>query len=157
MVDEVERTATFYMWTFSGQLGGYHQHRPDAPKRPQKLGPKLARYFTYRKLPVLTVWGLETFHLFDGPLFVCEGVFDAARLTNRGRAAVAVCCNDPPKDFRNWLTMLSRPTVAVCDDDAAGRKLAKFTDFSETAPDGKDLGDASEEYVNFLLERYPSN
>lgn len=154
VLDEVERTVTYFLWNLSGRLVGYQQNRPDAAKSPQKLGPKFARYFTYRKQPTLGVWGVESLFLQEGPVFLCEGVYDAARLTKRGASALAACSNDPAKDLRNWLSCLRRPVVAVCDNDAAGRKLAKFGDYVEVAPNGDDLGAAPEEYVSYLLGKY---
>lgn len=62
--------------------------------------------------------------------------------------------NNPPKDYKNWFQLLGRPIVAVCDNDAAGRKLAKFGNFVEIVPEGKDLGDAPEPYVRFLVSHY---
>lgn len=44
-LDFDEQVATFYLWNLSGQLVGYQQYRPDAPKHHAE--PKLARYFTY--------------------------------------------------------------------------------------------------------------
>lgn len=154
VVDEEERTVTFYLWNPSGQLAGYQQNRPDQDKSPQKLGPKMARYFTYRKQPTVSFWGVESLYAGEGPVFLCEGVYDASRLTWRGCSALAACCNNPSKDFANWLGFLARPVVVVCDDDLAGRKLAKFGDYVEVAPHGGDLGEAPEEYVNWLVSKY---
>lgn len=157
MVDEAERTATFLLYNLSGQLVGFQQHRPDAAKTPQKMGPREARYFTYRKQPTHGVWGLESLYLSKGPVFLTEGVFDAARLTALGQSALATCCNDPQKDLRNWLMMLQRPVVVVCDNDAAGRKLAKFGHYAEFCPvEGQDLGDCPQEWVNWLVSKYSS-
>lgn len=156
IVDEVERTATFYFWTVDGKLSGYQQHRPDLKKESyQRLNPKAARYFTYRKYPTHSVWGVESLAQSKGPVFLTEGVFDGARLTKLGQSALAVCCNNPPKDFANWLQTLARPVVVVCDNDAAGLKLAKFGNFVEVVPvEGQDLGDAPDDYLTFLLNRY---
>jgi hypothetical protein len=41
----------------------------------------------------------------------------------------------------------------VCDNDAAGRRLAKFGDVAVFTED-KDLGEADDEYVTRLLETY---
>lgn len=154
-VDEVERTATFYLYNLSGQLVGYQQHRPDVGKTPQKKGPKEARYFTYRKQPTHAVFGLESLYQSSGPVFLTEGVFDAARLTEVGESALAVCCNDPQKDLRNWLQMLQRPVVVVADNDPAGRKLAKFGNYVEYCPEaGQDLSDSPDSYVQWLLQKY---
>jgi hypothetical protein len=157
-VDEGERTATFLLYNPSGQLVGYQQHRPDAPKNPQKLGPKRARYFTYRKQPTHGVFGVESLHLGQGPVFLAEGVFDACRLTSLGQSALAVCCNDPPRDFGNWLFLLRRKVVVVTDNDLAGRKLAKFGHFVEFCPgEGKDLGDCPQDFVTYLVKKYNPN
>lgn len=152
MVDEVERVATFYLYNLSNQLVGYHQYRPDGTKEVNN-NPKLGRYFTYRKLPTVGVWGVESLHLTPNVLFLTEGMFDAARLTARGYSAVAVMCNDPVSDLYNWLSMLNRKVVAVCDNDKAGRKLAKFGNVAIFTED-KDLGDSSDSYVTRLLETY---
>ena len=152
MVDEVERVATFYLYNLSGQLVGYQQYRPEGEKKPQN-NPKEGKYFTYRKQPTLSVWGVESLDLSPHVVFVCEGLFDAARLTERGFSALAVLSNNPTPDLRNWLTMLNRKVVAVCDNDDAGRKLAKFGDCCVFTTD-KDLGDSSDEYVKNLLKTY---
>lgn len=155
VVNEAERTATFFLYNLTGQLVGFQQHRPDALKTPQKMGPREARYFTYRKQPTHGVWGLESFHLGRGPVFVTEGVFDAARLTAVGQTALATCCNDPQRDLGNWLQCLGRPVVVVADNDKAGRKLAKFGNYVEYCPEeGQDLGDCPQEFVDFLVEKY---
>ena len=57
------------------------------------------------------------------------------------------------KDLRNWLTMLNRKVVAVCDNDDAGRRLAKFGDVSVFCED-HDLGDSTDEFVNTLVTRF---
>ena len=152
MVDEAERVATLFLWNLSGQLVGYQQYRPEGEKKPQN-NPKQGKYFTYRKQPTLSVWGVESLHLTPNVVFLTEGVFDAARLTNRGVSALAVLSNNPNHDLRNWLTCLNRKVVAVCDNDSAGRKLAKFGDVAVFTQD-KDLGDSDEEYVSYLLKTY---
>jgi hypothetical protein len=49
--------------------------------------------------------------------------------------------------------MLNRKVVAVCDNDVAGRRLAKFGDVSVFTED-KDLGEADDEFVTKLLKEY---
>lgn len=152
MIDEVERTATFYLYNLSNQIVGYQQYRPESDKT-RNNHPKLARYFTYRKQPTLAVWGLESLYLTPHVVFLTEGIFDAARLTERGYSALAALTNNPTKDLRNWLSMLNRKVVAVCDNDAAGRRLAKFGDVAVFTED-KDLGEADDEFVTKLLMEY---
>jgi hypothetical protein len=152
LVDEVERVATFFLWNLSGQLVGYQQYRPEGEKKTPN-NPKQGKYFTYRHQPTHTVWGVESLHLTPHVVFLTEGVFDAARLTKCGFSALAMLSNNPNSDVRNWLTCLNRKVVAVCDNDDAGRRLAKFGDVAVFTQD-KDLGDSDEEYVTQLLRAH---
>ena len=154
MLDEVEGVATFYLWNLSGQLVGYQQYRPAANKKKDNH-PRESRYFSWRKDKVVGVWGLESWS-FSNTLFVTEGVFDAARLTARGYSAVATLSNDvdPPLARWLWTVRRSRHVVAVCDNDNAGRKLAKCGHTSHVMEDGKDMGEASDEYVTNFLKDY---
>jgi DNA primase len=151
VLSDTEGVATFYLWNLSGQLVGYQQYRPLGEKKPQN-NPKEGKYFTYRKQPTLAVWGVESLK-YPGSVFVCEGVFDACRLTEKGCAAVAVLSNNIGWDLKNWLSTLNRRVVAVCDNDSAGKKLAKFGHEAVFTAD-KDLGDSSEDYVNSLVLHY---
>lgn len=147
--------ATFYCWNLSGQLVGYQQYNPQGDKK--IFNSRLeGKYYTYRNknIPTVTVWGLESLSISSGPIFVAEGIFDACRMTEIGRAALATLCNNPPKDYRNWLFSLCRPIVAICDNDAAGKKLAKFGHYVEIVPGPFDLGDAPYDYVNYLSQKY---
>jgi hypothetical protein len=143
---------TFYLWNLSGGLVGYQQYRRYGEKKPNN-NPKLGKYFTHRKQSTVTVWGVESLHLTPNLLFVTEGVFDAARLTELGYSAVAVLSNDPGADLKNWLKMLNRTVVVVADNDNAGKKLAKFGDVAVFTED-KDLGDSSDEFVANLVKQF---
>lgn len=151
-LDEAEGVATFFLWNLSGQLVGYQQYRPGADKQ-KKNHPREGRYFTFRKAPTVAVWGVESLDLTPGVVFVTEGVFDAARLTALGVSALAVLSNDPTTDVKNFLGCLGRRVVAVCDNDAAGRRLAKLGDVA-VFTDGKDLGESSEEFVQNLVAQF---
>jgi hypothetical protein len=152
VIDEVNRVSVFYLYNLSGAIIGYQQYRPDRDKV-RNNHPTEARYFTYRKQPTLAVFGVETLHLTPNVVFLTEGVFDACRLTERGYSALAALSNDPARDLSNWLSMLNRKVVAVCDNDNAGRRLAKFGDVSVFTND-KDLGEESDDYVTNLLKEY---
>jgi hypothetical protein len=144
--------STFYLYNLNGQLVGYQNY--NWKKSKEKMNdPTNGRYYTYRKKECWVPWGLETYYWSDGPIFVTEGIFDACRLTNHGKTAFAVMTNNPPGDFKNFLSFVPRPIVAILDNDPAGKKLAKFGDFVETVPNG-DLGDADESYVLYLLNKY---
>lgn len=152
MLDEENQVATFYLWNLSEKLVGFQQYRPNGEKRPHN-NPREGKYFTYSKQPTLAVWGVESLYLTPNVVFLTEGVFDAARLTERGYSALATLSNNPTADLRNWLTCLNRRVVAVCDKDAAGRQLAKFGDIAVFTED-HDLGDSSEDYVSWLVNTY---
>lgn len=151
IIDEEEDVATFYLWNLSGQLVGYQQYRRFGEKHTPN-NPKEGKYFTHRKLPTLGVWGTESLD-FSGSVFVCEGIFDACRLTERGCAAVAVLSNNTGYDLYNWLRCLNRRVVAVCDNDAAGLKLAKFGHDAVFTRE-KDLGEAEDSFVDWLILHY---
>ena len=152
-VDEENGAATFFLYNLSGQLVGYQQYNPKGDKK--KFNCKAeGKYYTYRKLPTVSFFGVESLYNSDGVVFLTEGVFDAARMTYHGQSALATLCNNPPKDYYNFLSFLNRPVVVVCDNDDAGRKLAKFGHYVEVVPNGKDLGDAENDYVNYLLNKY---
>ena len=148
--DDVEGTACFPLWNLSGKMVGYQQYRPDGDKKAYNH-PKLGRYYTYCK-DNIGVWALETLDTRSDVIFVVEGIFDAVKLHLLNLPAVAVLANDP-KHIRPWLNSLGRATVAVCDNDAAGRKLAKSCQYALYVKDDKDLGamtlSEAREFVKF--------
>ena len=151
VINELENTATFYLWNLSGQLTGYQQYRPGASKDWHN-DPKQGRYYTYRTSEHMAVFGVESLHLTPHVVFVTEGIFDAVRLTELGVSAIAVLTCDPSSSVRNFLSSLGRTVVAVCDNNRAGRKLASAGDvavFAET-----DLGESSSEFVKNLVDTY---
>jgi hypothetical protein len=140
-------SVTFPLWNLSGQMVGYQVYKPNAEKNHQ-LAPRDQRYFTYvtragGKEPALAVWGIETVSS-NKPLYLVEGVFDACKLHNLGLSAVAVLSCDP-KHLKSWLATLPQKKVAVCEGDAAGRKLAKFGNSAVFLPEGKDVGSLNDE------------
>lgn len=150
-----DETACFLLFDLSGRVVGYQQYRPGAPKT-MRNDPREGRYYTYftgrKDEKQFSVWGLETWDYSAHVLFVTEGIFDAVRLHQFGYSAVAVLSNDP-KFLRNWLFLIrqQRKVIVVCDDDAAGRKLAKFGDVALFPHGSKDLGDMTHEEVAELV------
>jgi len=154
VLDERAGVASFYCWNLSGQLVGYQQYNPTGYKKVFNSKDK-GRYYTYRKLPTVCMWGVESLYQSDGVVFLTEGVFDAARMTNLGQSALASLCNSPPADYKNWLEALGRKVVGVVDNDKAGLKLGEFADYVEVVPkEFGDLGNANQDYVSYLLQKY---
>ena len=152
-VDEADNLAVFPLWNLGGQIVGYQQYRPGASKE-KSNNPRHGRYFTRVKDKRIGVWGLESWD-FSDTLFITEGIFDACRLTNLGVSAIATLSNDVSPNVSQWLWVVgrSRRVVAVCDNDRAGRRLAKHATNSHVVESG-DLGDATDEYVKGLVEKY---
>lgn len=152
VLNQEEGVATFYLYNLSGQLVGFQQYRPAASKE-FKNNPRDGRYFTFRQSPTVALFGVESLHLTPGVVFVSEGVFDACRLTERGVSALAVLSNNPTGDVKNFLMSLGRKVVVVCDNDPAGRRLAKFG-HQAVFTEEKDLGESSDEFVDQLVAKF---
>ncbi len=143
-----EEVAVFPLYNLSGQLVGYQNYRPDATKK-KTNNPKDARYYTHTK--VKTVWGLEYLNPYKPVLFLVEGVFDAVKLVELGFNAVATLGNDPVQ-LKEQLALLPYVKVAVCDNDPAGKKLAKYAQVVHTMSGSKDLGELSWTETHQLAE-----
>ena len=152
IIDETESVCTFLIWNLSGQLTGFQQYRPGAPKTCRN-DPRSGRYYTYHHKNRISIWGTESLHLTPGVLFVTEGIFDAAHLTKLDVSAVAVLSNNPSGDVYNLLHSLGRRIVAVCDNDPAGRKLAKFGHHAVFTKE-KDLGESTDDAVQQIINQF---
>lgn len=152
-LDAKENVVSFPLFNLSGQMVGYHQYRPDKQKECFN-NPKNSRYFTKKKDGKVGLWGLESWYL-SKTLFLTEGLFDAARLTEKGVSALAVLSNDVNESTKKWLSCVRkfRKVVAVCDNDAAGKKLKKLGNEWVVTKD-KDLGDSDDLFVETLLKKY---
>jgi len=155
-VDEEDQNVSVLLWNLSGQAVGYHQYRPDKPKEARN-DPKDARYYTYlrhKKERRISMFGLETLHYSPGILFLTEGIFDACRFHNAGYSACATLSNDPKHLTQLlWILSFTRLIVAVCDDDPAGKKLAKHANVSFNPGNGNDCGDLSEDEFKVFLNK----
>lgn len=154
-----QRTMTFTvgLWNLSGQLVGFQQYKPNAGKeRPDN--PRDARYYTYATRPhkeaELLAFGVELLDPSKPVLFIVEGMFDAVHLHNMGQNCIATLSNNP-KHLRSWLGSLGYYIVALCEGDAAGKRLASSADEAVYLPDGKDPADMSIEWYIDLITKYP--
>jgi hypothetical protein len=146
--------ATFPLWNLSGKLAGLHQYRPDGDKKVNN-DKKLSKYFTRVYDGKLGVWGLESWN-FSNTLFVCEGLFDASKLTYRGKSAIATLANSVSPSLARWLWLVkqSRPVIVICDNDKSGQLLAKFGTSYLVVENYKDLGDAKDSYVDSICGQF---
>lgn len=144
-----EDTATFPLWNLTGQLVGFQQYRPNAPKQTKK--PSDARYWTiFNQKNCQTAFGLDLLHSKHQPLYLVEGIFDACPLHSLGENCLATLSNNP-KHLKNWINSLGYYTIALCEGDKAGRMLANIADEAIYLPDGKDVGDLNYNEIRRLL------
>lgn len=151
-------TATFLLYNLSGQIVGYQQYRPFAPKSLNNDA-KDGRYYTRLtiensnpKSMKFGVFGIETFHFRNDILFLVEGIFDAVRIHNLNLPCVATLTNNP-KQLYNLFYIIgqSRKIISICDNDIAGKKLSLLSDYYKVCYKGKDLGDmTNQEVYNFM-------
>lgn len=146
----------FFLYNLSGQIIGYHKYNPNYPKS-TKVDPRLAKYFTWvteeDKSRKIAVWGLESFDIMnDKFLFITEGVFDCARVHQSGYPGIAVLCNDPSDQLKNWLYTLPQKKIVIYDNDTPGKKLIKVGDFAYSVSVGKDLNDLTPEDAKSFLD-----
>lgn len=160
-VSEEENLVVFYLWNLMGQMVGFQQYRPHKDKMNKELQPRELRYFTYlskeeeTNTHSLVAWGLELLNPKQKRVFVVEGVFDAVKLHNLGLNALAVLSCDP-KQLKGWLFSMGYEVVPVCEDDKAGKKLAKLSSNGDVVylENGQDLGDMTQKDVNELFSKY---
>ena len=156
IVDDEAGLAVFLLFNVSGQLVGYQQYRPGAEKSGNE--PRLNRYFTRRgdegKSKKLAVWGLETVTSDVSVVYVVEGIFDAVKLHNADRAAVAILTSNPGP-LGGWLRVLGKRTIGILDNDHTASQAGGIrgsTSKSFVVPDPyKDLGDMPQDEVNDFI------
>ncbi len=129
--------ADFLLWNLSGKIDGVQYYNPAYPKKHEN--PIYCKYFS-RFTNGGAVWGLETFKRERGYVFLVEGVFEATMLHFIGLNAIAVLGNNP-KSLKPWLAALNLVSIAICQGDKAGQKLADIAERAIHLEDGKDCGD----------------
>lgn len=142
---------TVLLWNLSGQLVGYQVYNPSLPKKAKE--PRDMKYFTNITKGQDGVFGLETVKWTFPYLFVCEGIFDAARLHAYGLPAIAVLGHHPTH-LTSWLKALPHTTVAAVQGDKAGLMLALVTDLAIYLPEGEDVGSLSEQQFNDFFKPF---
>lgn len=138
---------TFPLWNLSGQLKGIQIYNWKGDKRSFNNCAE-SKYWTVAKSgPV--IFGLEYLNYSLKYCFISEGIFDALSLLPYGNS-LAMLTNDP-KHIRQQLSLLPFEIVAVCDEDKAGKKMAKFADHVLYCKSGKDANSMNKEQLLDLL------
>lgn len=155
--------ATFLLWNLSGELCGFQQYTPDAPKNTKINNASDQKYWTLlgkeglneprKPTAKQSVFGLELLNPKNPILFIAEGIFDVTPLHILGANALAVLSNDP-KHLKEWLRTMPYTVVALCEGGAAGRKLAKYGDYAVYLPEGQDPGDMPMEWFQDLIYQF---
>lgn len=133
-------SASFAMWNLSGQMVGYQKYQPNAPRLHDNS--VNSRYHSWFGSGLIGCWGIESLDWRSDVVFLVEGVFNASRLHWHGLPALALIANDP-KHLRNWLSLLNRRRIAVCDGDSDGAKLAKYGHSVIYMPENQDVNSLS--------------
>lgn len=132
-VDSLGEIITFPLYDMEGALTGYQRYDWKETKK--------KKYFSHITKGKLGVFGLDCLYQDNGLIFITEGIWDAIAIQSLGYSAIAVLANDP-KHLVGLLKELkgkySTELVAVCDGDSAGKKLAKYGDYSIILPEGED-------------------
>lgn len=141
-----EETAVWLCYNLSGQLTGYQEYKPNAPKQKRNIG----RY----KTQGAGMFGLEYLDYRQPLLFICEGFFEACMFLSLGLNAVAVFGNDP-RHHKEQLALLPFKKVAALDNDKASEKLKKYASSWVRPPaEFKDFNDMSLEQFEKELRPY---
>jgi 5S rRNA maturation endonuclease (ribonuclease M5) len=154
-MDEAAGIASFPLYNLRGQMIGYQHYRPSGSKNVNN-NPYEGKYFTRKPTSLEpTYWGVESWNL-SNTLFLVEGLFDAARLTSLGYSALATFTNNPGDTFLGFVRLVQqlRPVVAICDNDAAGIKLAKYAHTHFILTTGKDVSEADETEILTQVKHY---
>jgi hypothetical protein len=160
--DTENKKCWFFLYNLSGKLVGVQRYWPQGIKTTGgKLTPDNAKYFTTvsdeGNSKHIAVWGLESYRIDSPYLFVTEGIFDANTIHAAGYPAIAMLSNDPTKQTVYWLKTLPQTTIAICDNDIAGKSLGKACKLSFTVPEGKDMNDLSSEKAKEFLDDIVKN
>ncbi|AMQ65982.1 hypothetical protein AAY80_142 [Stenotrophomonas phage vB_SmaS-DLP_6] len=136
-LDHEEFVVTFFLFApGTGKWTGYQQYRPFAPKtnEAKKFGvkkPRDLRYFTHTCDDSVAVFGAETLSMYDGPVYLVEGIFDAVKLHSLGLPCLAALGNGAARrgqfsPLAHLLAVTGRKVIGVLDNDAAGLELGKL-------------------------------
>lgn len=153
-IDKTGELCTFPLWGWENRLIGYQRYNWKGDKKPRSNRLIDARYFTHISSAYHNeaVYGWNNLYGY-GTVFITEGIWDSISIGNVWFDSLAILTATPSKELIRWLRCrINRPIVAVCDNDDAGKSLAKMGDVAITIPCGKDANEMSPENLrDFLL------
>ena len=127
-VDYEGEVVTFPLWNLSGQLVGYQKYSWDKPKS-NKVNPIDQKYFTRLPKGTLGFYGLDLLPLgYLGPIYLVEGIWEALVGWFFGIPCIAilgVVKKGVDSSKLTWLNTLPNEIIPLCQNDDAGRCLAK--------------------------------
>ena len=146
-----EQKVVFPLYNLSGKMVGYQNYYWKGSKSQNNI--ESGKYFTHQDRNKLGFIGVEWWQCsHSGPLFVCEGAWEALALSSLGNS-IAVLTNNP-KHIRQQLDVLPLKTVAVCQNDRAGLELGNLTDEMVVLPKRRDCDELSKLDLEKLLGYY---
>jgi len=148
-VDDEKELITFNLHDFTGRYTGYLQYNWKGEKK--RRNDELGRYFSHTTPYQTAVFGLQYHDIMKPELLVCEGVFDALTAIAAGYNAIAILSNTG-KRIKNSLDIQGATTIAVCQGDKAGQKLAKLCQRAIYLPEGEDANSMGVEAFKTYFE-----
>jgi 5S rRNA maturation endonuclease (ribonuclease M5) len=158
LFDDQYTVAYFPLFNLSGKLMGYQRYNPSGTK--QRPAPKHQDYIIEEKQRYITrvapksygFYGVNTYDIHSKYLFVTEGIFDCIKIHNAGYPAIATLTSTVNKDALRWFKLLPQHIIVMCDNDNAGKLLAKVGHTAVQVPAPyKDLGEMPQEHVNQFI------
>jgi hypothetical protein len=153
VVDEAEMAATFYLYTATGQMAGYHVYKPNAPKKAER--PRDAKYFTHMakhgKHITPALYDFDCLDFSKDYLMITEGMFDHFTLKRAGFNSVPAL-NNNPQHLKNLLFQLPfKRIIAIEDGDSAGSMLSRVATHTFKCPNDQDPNDLGYDNMAVLL------
>lgn len=161
IIDKESQDVFFFLYNLSGQMVGYQKYNPNYPKTGQNTvsDPRMVKYYNYiteeERGRMIAVWGLESLKMTDKYFFIVEGIFDAARIHQAGHPAIAMLCNNPNEQTKEWLKTLPHTKIVIYDNDGNkdSLKLKSCGEHSFTVESGKDMNDLTAEEAKIYCDK----
>lgn len=135
----MEEYVVFPLVAPGGRFVGHQRYFWQRPKlrSNDEQGRYITTYLAESKLTGFYGWDNCFGH---GPLFVTEGIWDSLRVNNCWVDCVALLCNSPSKQLRQYIRMLANGRLVIAlidrDENKAGEKLGRAFDLAYEPAEG---------------------